>query len=82
MKKQYRAPGIIFESFSLNVSIAVGCAVETNATQGSCGYDMGWGMYIFFHGIDACLDKIPEENDGNNSICYHNPTDESRLFSS
>ena len=82
MKKQYTAPGIVFESFSLSVSIAASCAVETNATKGSCGYDMGWNMFVFFEGIDACHIKIAEDGDLNNTICYHNPTEESRLFSS
>ena len=82
MKKLYKAPEIVFESFSLSVSIASDCAVGTNATQGSCGYDMGWGMYIFFQGITACSTPIVDESDINNMICYHNPTDETRLFSS
>lgn len=86
MKKVYRAPEIVFESFSLNVSIAADCAVETNATKGTCGYDMGWGMNVFFVGIAGCgieiTDETIENNPNTNTICYHNPTDDTRLFGS
>ena len=81
MKKVYRAPEIVFESFSLNVSIASDCAVETNAAKGTCGYKMGWDMVIFLDGVPGCLD-IVEETEGNDSYCYHNPSDETRLFGS
>ena len=81
MKKVYRAPEIVFESFSLNVSIATGCAAEANATKGTCGYQLGWDMIIFLEGIYGCADVVEEPKD-NDGYCYHNPSDDTRLFGS
>ena len=82
MKKVYRAPEIVFESFSLNVSIAVDCVVEANAAKGTCGYKMGWDTIIFLEGISGCTDVIEEPKNTDDGYCYHNPTDDTRLFGS
>ena len=86
MKKVYRAPEIVFESFSLNVSIAADCVVDANAAKGTCGYQMGWDTVIFLANVTNCKEEnggtVIEEPTENDSYCYHNPSEETRLFGS
>lgn len=81
MKKVYKKPMIIFESFSLSVAIAGDCGVETDApSNGVCGYENEAGQMLFVEGITGCEFKAP---DGSfNEICYHVPTEATMLFNS
>lgn len=85
MKKNYAAPDIEFESFSLSVSIA-SCAIEAeHNTEGICGYQWDPETKVFLSGISGCDVPIADENDPTNiynTICYHNPTDDKKLFGS
>lgn len=81
MKKVYAKPEIVFENFSLSTSIAAGCDHDTSLqTYGVCGIEWG-GDTIFLTDILGCIDKY-DTDDGNSGICYHNPTDTTKLFNS
>lgn len=81
MKKNYTKPEIMFESFTLSTNIAGDCDHDTSLqTDGVCGIDFG-GDIIFLIGITGCLDQY-ETDDGTSGICYHNPTETTKLFNS
>lgn len=75
MKKTYTKPVVSFESFELSTSIARACAVKNNF-QNDCSFDVPGLGTVFLEGL-AC--KITPE-DG--VVCYHIPTDSSKLFNS
>lgn len=83
MKKVYRKPQIIFESFEVSTNIASGCKF-TNVTHSSdeygCGYKLGRFDDVIFTTVMGCTTT---EDDGDyNGICYHVPTDSGSLFTS
>lgn len=82
MKKTYSKPDILFEDFSLSVSIAANCEEETNFAKDQCGYRFAPGMVIFLEGVTGCTTKIEDGSDSYNGICYHNPSDINNLFNS
>lgn len=83
MKKAYSAPDIVFESFSLSVSIAA-CAIETNHGEDDCGYKWDGETIIFTADVGACADNFVIEDGSQewNGLCYDNPTSDKRLFGS
>lgn len=86
MKRIYSKPDIMFEDFTLSTSIAAGCAITNPVqTQDVCAvrWNMG-GDYIniFNSGVGACDPQFSPIFSENDSICYHNPSDENRLFNS
>ena len=81
MKKTYVKPEIMFESFTLSVNIAGDCDHDTALhAQGACGIDFG-GDIIFLTGISGCWEQY-DVDDGTSGICYHVPTDTTKLFNS
>lgn len=79
MKRQYTAPDILFEDFSLSESIAAGCEFITdNQTEGSCGYSTRNGV-IFMESVSGCKYHEPDNND---SLCYHVPNEYANIFNS
>lgn len=83
MKREYASPNIIFESFSLNSSIALSCAVKTHTPeQGACGFEFE-GVIVFTEQVAGCVkDGIVIEDSVNNGFCYHVPTGTNNLFNS
>ncbi len=81
MKKTYSKPQIMFEDFSLSVSIA-SCEVDTNTfAKGECG--LKFGRYTLFDStISACDRNVDDFTNPYNGLCYHNPTESYNLFSS
>lgn len=84
MKKEYFAPEIIFDSFSLSQTIAgVNDNCDRNLTNmysGSCGMEMGEsGRVLFTFAAAGCDFKA---QDGEYGICYHVPMAGNRLFNS
>lgn len=77
MKKTYTKPVVSFESFELSTSIAQTCAVKSNFYD-ACSFDAP-GMGSVF--LDTTVCKFTPE-DGEAGICYHVPTDTTRLFNS
>jgi len=80
MKKEYSVPDIVYESFNLSTSVAA-CAIETNFSAYSCGYEVYPGFVIFKVGVDGCLVQIQDSIYGD-KICYDNPSGLLNLFSS
>ncbi len=80
MKKIYSKPEIVFESFKLSTSIAGTCTLDgTQTNENSCGYDTGVGV-VFISMASGCTF---EAQDGEVSdICYHEPTEDSKVFGS
>lgn len=79
MKKEYKKPELLFDSFELSESIASGCEHTTDHAMNQCAYNAG-GRNIFVDGVAACITK-PQDGtyDG---ICYHVPNENSNLFTS
>ena len=49
MKKAYKKPEIMFESFASSVNIALNCeAIVDGPNSGYCGFDRGEGVGILF----------------------------------
>ena len=83
MKKQYTAPEIFFEDFTLSQSIAGGCEViSNNHSANSCGID--WGRFVVFNAdLGNVCDRTPADTGGKyDGLCYHVPTDANNLFNS
>ena len=88
MKKAYVKPEIVFESFLLSTSIAGNCeSIVGNPSKNVCGIpdenDIP-GMNLFIGTVNGCDIKVAEDEytDGNNTFCYHNPTEYNNLFNS
>lgn len=79
MKKQYSAPDIFFEDFSLSTNIAAGCEETPFNNTDKCGVLGGpKGQTIFTEEILGCDKKII--GGYYNGLCYHNPYDDYNVF--
>lgn len=82
MKKEYCKPDIMFESFSLSTDIAAGCGVIIRTfIGGQCGLDMG-GEMLFVGDVQGCIEKVDDDGTSTNGICYHVPTNDTKMFNS
>ena len=82
MKKTYTKPEIMFESFSFSTNIAGDCGIlNGTSAEDVCGYLDYGGDMIFLTGVHGCVIQI-EQDAPNSKICYHNPSDLNRLFTS
>lgn len=82
MKKQYTAPEILFEDFSMSASIATGCTTPIDTpSSGQCGVPFG-NFTIFADSMDFCTIKNTAIGAPYNGMCYHNPSDTNNLFNS
>ena len=79
MKKTYVKPQVFFEDFQLSASIAAGCAYKTGHAMDICAYETA-GLVVFVAGVEACTTKT--QDGGLSGLCYHNPTDTTKLFTS
>ena len=77
MKKQYVKPELYFENFELSTYIAT-CSpnFRVNHTISNCSRDIA-GENTFMS--NPTCKTTPQDEE---TICYHNPTEESRYFSS
>lgn len=84
MKKVYSKPEIMFEDFSLNNSITVGCEKIAQATEYACSYDMTSSLGVISVFTDQVTGDIctTVKPDGYNEICYHVPTEANNVFTS
>lgn len=80
MKKTYVKPELYFESFELSSNIASGCAKPTGHAEYVCPYTLATGKKIFASESEGC--QILTQDGSGYSLCYHNPTEGSNLFSS
>ena len=79
MKKQYVKPAMFSEAFDICDSIAAGCGIAVGSTEHDCSYLVPGTGYIFITGVGGSCMFTPGDNDG---VCYHIPTDETKLFDS
>lgn len=80
MKKEYKKPELLFDSFELSVSIATGCVgTPVGPTENTCGIDFGGAGVLFLNGMTVCTTKI---EDGDEGYCYHAPSPGNSLFNS
>ena len=90
MKKVYVKPDIVFEDFSLSVSIATKCEYEVGSPdRAKCAVMGSEGIAFFTRGTGspceydpADLTDLGYEADKYNGFCYHNPSEEFNLFNS
>lgn len=81
MKKSYVKPQVFFEDFQLSANIAGNCAIKTWHAENACQWskDVEGVGKVF---ISRELGCEYTGNDGDYSVCYHIPVDESKLFTS
>ena len=84
MKKEYRKPEIVFESFALSTNIASNCSIDTDLpTYQTCGVELpGIVGAVFSDTVNGCKVKVKPDNILNDYYCYHVPTDSRSLFNS
>lgn len=86
MKKTYKKPEILFESFSMSTNIAGDCeSIVGNPTRGTCGVlgnEPGIDNLFFatMTGVDGC--QFEAEDSTNNTFCYHIPEGGPNWFNS
>lgn len=86
MKREYKKPYLLVESFQLNAAIAGSCTtlggITINYGEDNCGYKMiAPGMYQFFNYYNCEMDLTGPGGDGNDTICYHGPSESNgRVF--
>jgi hypothetical protein len=78
MKKDYKKPYLLIESFQLNAAVAGSCAAQGGITinygENRCGFDVGVdNQFQFFNAFNCDMDLTGPE-DGYDTICYHGPT--------
>lgn len=78
MKKTYSKPNIVFESFSLCTSIAVGCLIVAPGEKVGTGGVQAGPFVVFQNETQGCVMLI--ENGYLNGFCYHNPADYNNLY--
>ena len=80
MKKIYSKPEIMFESFAMSTSIAAGCDNKvTTPTLDHCGVEYEGETLFWDTMVNACTTGLKQ---GNDPVCYHNPTDTTNMFNS
>jgi hypothetical protein len=85
MKKKYSNPDIVFESFSLDETIA---SANTNCTRNITNmYSNVCGMYfgeklVFTIAAAGCQIKIQDGSPLFDGLCYHIPVGDNKLFNS
>lgn len=85
MKKTYSKPEILFESFTMNISIASSCTEPFGSPgRGTCaipGNFPGWDLFNTTIEGSACQ-VDGDENEKYNGLCYHVPTADAKYFAS
>lgn len=84
MKKAYTKPELFCEEYQLSVSIAAHCAswidpeMVNSSDYTSCGYYLA-GRTLFMERPN-CDDRL--KYDGDRNVCYQQPSEENKVFSS
>ena len=78
MKKTYEKPQILFEDFSLSVSIAANCEYKP---KDDALFLPGEG-FVFVEGCDVPMVGDIAGDGAYNEICYHVPTGTVNVFNS
>lgn len=82
MKKEYRKPYLLMESFQLDAAIAATCTQQglqpLNHGLDTCDLDDEMPGLNYFG--NACIHDVKVEGDGNDLICYHGPVPATTMF--
>lgn len=77
MKREYKKPYLLVESFQLNAAVAGSCAAQHGITinygENSCGFDVGVTKQFQYFNYKNCEVDLTGPDDGNDTICYHGP---------
>lgn len=84
MKREYKKPEIMFESFVLSTNIAGDCEkIVGNPAKDACGIMGSDGETLFGGNYGGCgFDWESSFGDEYDGFCYHNPSDTNNLFNS
>lgn len=77
MKKEYKKPYLLVESFQLDAAIAASCSpgkIPLHYGLDSCTLEEE--MFGFGYFGNLCIHDVKVEGDGNDTICYHGPKGE------
>ncbi len=66
MKKEYKKPELLFDSFELSANIALGCGQSLKVP-------IGYGGTTIFAPIISCAREPQPGEDTQYGYCYHNP---------
>lgn len=66
MKKEYKKPELLFDSFELSANIALGCGQSLKVP-------IGYGGTTIFAPIISCAREPQPGEDTQHGYCYHNP---------
>lgn len=82
MKKNYSAPEILFEDFTISTSIATNCEEKSDLQNArECGFK--WGKFvIFINSTTGCSKEVVDGDSKYNGLCYHVPEADYNLFNS
>lgn len=73
MKKVYKKPIVVIESFQLDAAVAASCSsqgyIPINHGENTCTFDNG----EFFNYNNCQMDLTGPEGDNNDTTCYHGP---------
>jgi hypothetical protein len=82
MKKDYKKPYLLVESFQLDAAIAASCSSETKNPLhyglDSCTLEEELPGFGYFGNL--CIHDVKVEGDGNDLICYHGPIPADAMF--
>lgn len=73
MKKVYKKPIVVIESFQLDAAVAATCSsqgyIPIGHGENTCTFDNGQ-----FYNYNNCqVDLTDKKGDGNDGLCYHGP---------
>lgn len=78
MKKDYKKPYLLVESFQLDAAIAASCSSEKKMPLhyglDTCTLEVDMPGFNYFGNL--CIHDVQVEGDGNDLICYHGPKGE------
>ena len=82
MKKDYKKPYLLVESFQLDAAIAASCSSETKIPlhYGLDSCTLEEEMFGFGYFGNQCRHDVKVEGDGNDTICYHGPIPAAAMF--
>ncbi|MCD7807962.1 MAG: hypothetical protein LUH02_01360 [Erysipelotrichaceae bacterium] len=91
MKKKYEKPGLIYESFELNQTIAESCGVTgggnslgtpSHWSKDTCGWSIGGNIVLWGSASNGCNDIVENDDGAPDGMCYNNPSPGQTIFSS
>lgn len=79
MKRVYRKPALIYDSFEMSTNIAGNCEGIANFAENFCSVTINIGFDIEVFNNSNCEWTGPQAED---MVCYHAPSDSNNVFTS